>query len=409
MANQVTVTSRKSYLSRQWESFGKIFVGIIIVIATIVLLARNENRFVKQKAALQEWESVVVETVSSPINPDLEWNLVHFHWETSSPAKDLVDNTFWIKTEWLKLERKVEMYQWVEDSTTTTKDELGWAETTTTTYKYTTDWSDTPIDSSDFYEQAWHTNPSRWEYSYQEREKSPVIVWDFTLSPVFVEKLSNYRQLTIDLESITVPAKYKNLVVVDPSLLSWENNSEENLEIDKKTSMFYVFDDYIYIGSDIDQPEVWDLRISFYHVKTGVVSLIGQQVDNELTSYTTSNWRTISLLKEWKATAATMFADAHSSNRTLTRVLRLVGLVFMYIGFSMMLQFLVTLTKVVPFISRIVGFGTSLVSFALTLVFGLATIAIAWLIVRPVVGIILLVVWVGWAILLLKSKKKAKN
>jgi len=87
-----------------------------------------------------------------------------------------------------------------------------------------------------------------------------------------------------------------------------------------------------------------------------------------------------------------MFADAHSSNRTLTRVLRLVGLVFMYIGFSMMLQFLVTLTKVVPFISRIVGFGTSLVSFALTLVFGLATIAIAWLVVRPVVGIILLVV-----------------
>ena len=49
MANQVTVTSRKSYLSRQWESFGKIFVGIIIVIATIVLLARNENRFVKQR------------------------------------------------------------------------------------------------------------------------------------------------------------------------------------------------------------------------------------------------------------------------------------------------------------------------------------------------------------------------
>jgi hypothetical protein len=43
------------------------------------------------------------------------------------------------------------------------------------------------------------------------------------------------------------------------------------------------------------------------------------------------------------------------------------------------------------------------------LVFGLATIAIAWLVVRPVVGIILLVVWVGWAILLLRFKKKAKN
>jgi cystathionine beta-lyase/cystathionine gamma-synthase len=40
------------------------------------------------------------------------------------------------------------------------------------------------------------------------------------LSPVFVEKLSNYRKLSIDLESITVPAKYKNLVVVDSSLLS---------------------------------------------------------------------------------------------------------------------------------------------------------------------------------------------
>jgi len=398
MANQVSVTSRKSYLSRQGESFKKIFLGIIVVIAAIILLARNENRFVKQKAALKEGESIVVETVSSPVDPDLEWNLIHFYWETYSSAKDLVDNVFGIKTEGLKLERRVEMYQWIEKTKTTTKDELGWAETTTTTYSYTTDWKNTAIDSSEFYEEPWHKNPSHWEYLDQEREKEPILVWDFTLSSSFVGQLSNYKQISINPDEITVPSKYKDLVVNE------ETSLEENLDTNK--IMFYVFDNYIYIGSNPKNATVWDLRITFYDVKTWVVSLIGQQVWDELTSYTSSNWNTISLLKEGKATATTMFAEAHKGNKTLTWILRLAGLALMFYGFSMMLAFLSTLTKILPFLSNIVGAWTSLISFVLTLALGLTTIAIAWIVVRPILGIVLLVLWIWWATWIVKFKKK---
>lgn len=141
-----------------------------------MLLAWNEHNFVEQKAALNEGQKNVVSTVATPLDASLEGKLVYFHGETFSPAEKLVDQDFGIVTDDLKLIREVEMYQWKEDSEEQCEDKYGGGQECTTTYDYRKIWSEDAIDSSRFYSEAGHTNPTHWEYSSKTLEKKPILV-----------------------------------------------------------------------------------------------------------------------------------------------------------------------------------------------------------------------------------------
>ena len=421
MADKVTVTSRTWYGQRIGGSFKKIFWGILLVIGSIILLARNENNFVKQKAALNEGEKNVVEATASPVDVNLDGKLVHLDGDTHSPMEQLQDSAFWVTTEDLKLQRTVEMYQWEEDSQESCRDNVWWSEECTTTYSYTRKWKDSAINSDQFYEQVGHENPTSWEYESKSWQKEPILVGDLTLSEVFVNQLTKQVSLLLTDQELVIPEKYKETVVFESTPTASENlTGEDTNQQDEaeqagggapntpQNQLFHVFESYLYIGKNPSQPEVGDLKVSFSTVKAGTVSIVGQQNGNELSSYTASNGRSIALLESWKVGAETMFANAHTANRTMTWVLRFLGLFLMFIGFSMMFEFLVTLAKVLPFLSNILGVGVSLVALALTLVLWLWTIAIAWLVVRPIVGIALLVIGIWWAVVLVKIKKNKK-
>ena len=75
----------------------------------------------------------------------------------------------------------------------------------------------------------------------------------------------------------------------------------------------------------------------------------------------------------------------------------------------MMFDFIVTLAKVLPFLASIIGVGTSFVAFGLTIILGLGTIAITRVVVRPMVGIPLLILAVGGGVGFFMWKKKDKK
>ena len=424
MADKVTVTSRHSYGSRVKNSFGKIGWWLILVIASIFFIFKNEQNFLQTKVALNEWAEVVQETVSTEINPSLDGAEVHLYWETSSPAEALQDPTFGIITDDLKLEREVSMYQWIEESQEKCTDNLGWSETCETTYSYSKWRKEYAIDSSNFYEVAWHENPSTWKYESEEREKSPILVWVYTLSDIFVSNLSNYKILDLTSQDIIVPQEYKtneNSTEVtqettennavennNDSYLYWDNEeTEKEEENTSSNNKFSIHDDYIYIGNETS-PQVWDLKITFYSVKTWTISVIWQQNGDTLTSYIASNWKSIALLNEWKRSAEEMFAAAQQKNKATTWFFRCLLLVIMFRWFSMMLEFITTLAKVVPLLSRVIGVWTKTLAFALTLIFGFLAIWISRLAVRPVIWISCLVVVVIWIVMLVKAKKNRK-
>lgn len=395
----------------------------------------------KQRTALNEGQKILVETTASPIDTSLDWQLVYINGETSSTAPMLQDDIFWIKTDDLKLARKVEMYQWVEKSSSESKDNIWWSETTTTTYEYKKQRSEDQIDSNEFYEQAGHENPAR-EYTSKTREKDPILLGDYTLGESFTNKLSKETPVKLVSGEVIIPVKYeavewaKGEVAETTEQTEWSGETTQltgevsevagtgttgattetasetvatgtQAEVETPSvKKAHLFDSYIYIGVDPQKPQIGDMKISFITVKTGTASAIWQQQDGELVAHTASNGKTISLLTNGKVSSETMFANAHEANKTLTWIWRIVWLILMFTGFSMLFSVLVTLAKVLPFLSSLLWFWAGLIAFVLTLLVGWGTIAISWLVARPVIGIIMLAIIIVCIVLVLKFGKK---
>lgn len=426
MADKVTVSSHHSYGSRVGNSFKAILWWIILVWISIWLLAWNEKNYVEQKAALKEWAEVVQEATIDQINSDLEWQEIHVSGETASDAEALQDNIFWVTTDNLKLKRTVEMYQWYEEEHEECHDNYWWSEDCETTYTYDKKWSDDAISSNSFYQTTNHENPSTWEYESNERVKEPITLWAYTLTPVFINQLIDYKTINLSEQNINIPEKYKliaaNQVTETTTVednnnnyLYWNNetDTETNTETTNTTvatnESFHINGDYIYIWLDPTKPAIWDLKITFSSVKPWTVSIIGKQMGNELTSYKVSNWRSISLLSQGHISAEDMFLAAQKENKMMTWLIRLIWLILMYCGFASMFKFIETLAKVLPFLANIIGVWTGIIALWLTLIVWFLTIWIARLAVRPVIWITCLVVAACGIFLLIKSKKDKKE
>ena len=384
MADSVSVTSHHSYGSRIGNSFKAILLWIILVWISIRLLAWNEKNYVETKAALKEWAEIVQEADINQISSELEWKEIHVSWETASSAEALKDSTFWIVTDNLKLKRNVEMYQRYEEEHEDCNDNYWWSEDCTTTYTYDKKWSNKAISSSSFYQSSNHQNPSTWEYESNERIKKPITLWAYTLTPVFVNQLTNYKTINLSEQDVNTPEKYK-----------WNEK-------------FHINGDQIYIWTDPTSPTVWDLKITFSSVNPWTISIVWKQMGNELTSYKVSNWRNINLLSQGNVTAEDMFIEAQKENKMMTRIIRLIWLVLMYCGFASMFRFIETIAKVLPFLANIIWVWTGIIALGLTLIVWFTTIAIAWLVVRPIVWICCLIV-AAWGIFLLRKSKKSNK
>ena len=382
MTPSYTVTSRSGYGSRLGDSLKGIVWGFVLLIGAIILLGWNENNFVEQKAALEETEWATIETSADKIDTSLDKSAIYINWRTSSPDENpLVDDVFWVKSDDLKLMRRVEMYQWEEEEHTETHDEMGGGQTTETTYTYNKVWSENHIDSSNFYKSSQYVNPS-WKYESETWVKDPIMLGAYILSDTFVKQLTEESKVNLADQEITA--------------ISWMQQNESQL----------------YIGNDPANPEIWDLRITFYRVVPGNASAVGQQFQDTLRPYQTSNHRSIGLLEQDNVPVHEMFEHAHSANAMMTWILRALGFIMLWFGFKAIFGILEALAKVVPLFWDLVWAATGVVCFWLALIVWIVTIAIAWLAVRPVYGIVAIVLVVGiiaWMIYMKKKNPRPEN
>ena len=114
----VTETTTVSWGSRLGSSLKGVLVGLGLFIAGFPVLFWNEGNTVKTRKALDEGQGacVVVES-NAKVDGDLDGKLVHM--TGLADTKDvLTDDAFGIQTTAIKLARKVEMYQWIEETHT---------------------------------------------------------------------------------------------------------------------------------------------------------------------------------------------------------------------------------------------------------------------------------------------------
>ena len=163
-----------------------------------------------------------------------------------------------------------------------------------------------------------------------------------------------------------------------------------------------------YVGTNSASPEIGDVKVSFKVVEPTEVSVIAQQDKGSFRPYQTKAGGTIERLQNGVASAAEMFQKAQDENRMLTWILRAVGFVLMLIGLNMVLRPLSVVADVLPFLGSIVSAGTGIVSFLVAAALSTVTIAVAWIVYRPLLGIILLVVSVGLFVVVGGKLKKTK-
>lgn len=360
-----TVTSSTSWLSRLGSSVKNVFFGFLLITISVIVLFWNEGRAVATDQSLNEGASLVISVNAETKDSTNDGKLIHFSGLSRTPSI-LTDIDFGVNSSALKLRRIVEMYQWIEDSESKTVEKLGGGTDTTTTYTYKKDWSDDIINSENFQEKEAHKNPTSKKYDDTEWLAQNVSIGAYTLSEELLKNLSGYAPLTLTKEMLaTLPyAKQQELELADNMIYS-------------QTQV-------------VNMPEIGSTRIRYEVITPQTVSVIAKQTSDTLMPYVTKNGRTISMIALGENTAEEMFTGAVATNKTMTWLLRGIGMFLMYIGFTMVLGVLPIIASVIPFIGRMIGVGTSLVSFGLTIIVGSITIAIAWLVYRPIVSLLLL-------------------
>jgi hypothetical protein len=145
-----TQTTSTSWFSRLGSSFRGIGMGLFLIAAGTALLWWNEGNFVATGDALNEAHAITQPLGDiSRVDPSKNGQLVHATGPVET--KDmLTDPVFGLSLNAIRLERKVEYFQWVEESRSETRDKLGGGTETVTTYTYVQRWVNAPVDSARF-------------------------------------------------------------------------------------------------------------------------------------------------------------------------------------------------------------------------------------------------------------------
>lgn len=348
-----TEVSEDGWGSRFGGSLGGALLGLIMFLGSFALLIWNEGRAVDAIAALDAGAKMVVSVPPDRIDPANNNRLVHVSGRAlvSTP---LSDPAFKVGgSDLLRLERRVEMYQWREEEESTTEKSVGGKETTRTTYRYVKQWSDTPVDSSGFKKPDGHINPPM-PYRGQVLNARPVKLGAFTLSASEVEQINAFERLAPGGAG-TLPPGFR-----------WDGEQ-------------------IVRGAS-DAPQVGDLRISFRAVPAQTISVVALQSGDGLTPYHGANGRTIDLVRTGVHGADTMFQQAKSDENLVTWILRGVGFVLMLLGVVFMASPLAWLASVLPFLETLVNAAAFGVGLIVAVPLTLLTIALSWLAFRPLIG-----------------------
>lgn len=383
----VTETTTESWGSRLGNSIKGVLLGGLLFIAGFPVLFWNEGNSVKTAKAIDEGEGACVSVESNAtVDPGMNGKLVHLSGKADT-ADVLADDVFGVTAKAIRLERKVEMYQWMEESSTTEKKNLGGSVTKTTTYKYKQGWSSSAIDSSGFKE-AGHENPGVIEFPSEEKLAANVSFGAFRLSENQIGRIGSAQAYAFPTDFVCKVSRVQMQggTIYVPNAAT-RGNALNNRDVATQT-------------------RIGDMRVTFRVVYPHDISVIAKQHGDTFIDYTAKNGKKLNYLADGLKDAAAMFETARSNNAIMTWLIRLGGFLLMYFGLSMVFKPLSVLADVLPILGDIVGVGTGLVAGLVSLVCALVTIAIAWLFYRPVLGMALLAV-AGFFAWKLVQKRKA--
>ena len=330
--------------------------------------------------SLREGAATVIDVPGDNVDPANNSKLIHVTGDTA--AKDpLEDPVFNISESAIRLRRNIQVFEWKEKKESKTRDKVGGGKETTTTYSYEKAWSPELTKSSKFKSPEDHRNPEKLQVPKQEFVAKDATLGQFKLTPEIIGKIPGDEALA----------------VTDEQLSNVSSKVQSKLKVEG---------DQFYLGDDPTNPEIGDEKISFTVLRPGTISIVAAQTKQTFTPYTTQNGREIELVEAGTVSAPQMFAHAQAANRMMTWILRGAGFAAMFFGGLLVLGPISALAHVLPFLGSLVEIGFAIVAFFLSAIVSMLVIATAWIVYRPILGVVLIAAAIGCIVLLKRLHTK---
>lgn len=359
----------------------KVLFGLLLIPLSLAMLAYNEYNMVVTADALDEGEDAVVSVDASPVDPDNDGELVHFTGDIET-GEELGDALLpAVRHDALMLRRTGEMYQFEE-----------------------TERTDSDGDTEYRINEVWHSgenqirhhrnveNPEFEEEFHSETQyASEVTVGDFEMSDDFVggPLTPGEQEETVELDESVL-----ELLTLEDGYI--EDPPRDFINIEQEGDTHYVFvSRWEDSDSSLSNPEIGDYRIKFELIEPYEATVIGEQHDGGIRAWEADAGRDVKLATPGEASPEEMFEEAHAENVTTTWVVRFFGLVMLFSGFMMATSPIAWVARFIPVVGRVIIGAKALAFAAITLILGGGTIAVSWVVMRPLIGVPLLLVFLG--------------
>lgn len=350
--------------------------GTLFFVGSFPLHWWNEHRAVTTERSLDEGRHVFQRADVTNLDRGNDGKLIYVSGDARAPGP-LLDAVTHITVPALVLERVSEMYQWDEESSKRSGNHDH-------SYSYECRWKSGIENSAHFHEKPGHRNPDRY------------------VIPSGTETVPEAK-----LGAFRVPAAI--LQKIDATT-PWQPEEKQLSELPAELrARSRIAGGQLYLGKDPAVPEVGDERVAFRIVAPGPISILARQSGDLLAEHTASNGRALVLAEAGVVAPETLFEHAFTANRTLTWILRVVGLFAMFIGARLIIEPLTNVTDWIPLLGGVVDTGATLAAGVFALVFSAITIAVSWFAVRPLLSCGLVVAAIGVALLAKKARSRPRD
>jgi hypothetical protein len=369
MASRVVKVTHRSWASRLLNSVLGIILGVLLFFGSFAVLWFTEGRTDMSKIAAR---STAVAAAS--INPATEGQLIAASGRLTS-NETVGDPEFLVAGSYIKLERHVEMYAWVERSRSRTERSAGGSERTITEYSYEKMWTANPANSANFQEPAGRHNPS----------------------------------LSVQRRTFTVNTAQVGAYSVDPNRLALPPTRNVTLSRELISGDQPLSGDYVYAGQgSMQQPQVGDLRISFRAVPAGMeVTVFGKQEGQRIVPYGEGR---DTLYTAHGGDRDSGIAAMASAYRVTGWIGRVAGFIMMWLGLALVFGPVSVFLDVVPILGKLsrtmVALVTFGVAFFLTIITSVVAAVLQSILGLFCVGFIFVLIIGGGAYYLKRSRPK---
>lgn len=369
MPNSFTTTTTTGYGTRIGKSFGAAIAGVVMFVGSFGLLYWNEGR-----TDLSNIAKTAIELPAGAASTDAtaQGKLVSASGVVTS-TETLGDDLYLKPGMYLAVERKAEMYAWVETKSEKSQTNVGGSETTQTTYDYAMDWTSSPQPSSEFQYPADHENPD------------VVIEGDsFTVESLTVGAYTVAGD--VDLPSTAALPLKKELV---------------SLSGGAKLS-----GDYVFLGTGtVTSPKLGDTRVSYSVLDSGFDGTVfGKLASAKISKSVDADGN--ELYRVFSGSRDEAIATLHTEFVTMGWVLRVVGFLMMWLGLAAVLGPLATLLDILPFLGSTTRFLVLVVTFPIAFILSAITIIVSMILQNLIALIIVLALVIGGLIFLAKASRK---